>query len=277
MSCTNHSALSTTQTPEGNAIAGGMAAVDAGANMGNTQSGAISSRWNLDSLWIRSAFAGMGCGGYAVQDSCSSGVKEAIYSNCSHWGGSLSGTERLTYSDSGCAMGTGSGQSITREAMLTRQGLSGGSIVTDSANTSTAYDGTEIGAGSTITYNGTAYELEIAGAHKVQSLTSGATEFDVSVMTSSPMTLTGALSGSRVVDGGSVTVYHNSAKYTAVLVPHSLTYALASCCHPVGGSIDITYSGSLTGSGTVTFPGACGTANLSINGHPELITIQGCE
>lgn len=279
VSCTTHNGLTTnTQTNEGNAVAGGMAAVDGGANMANMQSGAISYRWSPESLWIRSAMASVSCGEFAVQDACSSGEKEAIYLNCSSWGGSLSGTAKLTYSDSDCAFGTSAGQTLIRAAMLTRQGLSGGSIVTDSVNDSKAYDGTIVGAGATLTYDGNVnYELSIAGVHKVQSLNSGATVFDESVMTTAPISLTGELDGARAIDGGSITVFHNSAKYKAVMVPHQLTYTHSNCCHPTGGSIDITYYGSLTGSGTVTFPGACGVANLSINGHSETITIQGCE
>jgi hypothetical protein len=268
------------------AVQSGASAISGGANAGNSQTGAISKSFtatpsenfaaHLEQAISPNAYATVGCGQFAVQDACSSGSKSANYVNCLTWGGVINGSIDLTYSSATCAMATGN--SLIRKVNLTRDGIFGATITTDSTNPSTAYDGTAVGAGATITNTGSGtYTYSLDGVHKVRTTPLGKTAYDVNVMTSSPMTLSGSLSGNRTVDGGSVVVYHNLAKYTAIFTPHNLSYNSATCCHPTSGTLDVSYSGSVNGGGSVSFNSTCGLVTLTLDGESQEVNLHGCE
>jgi len=77
------------------------------------------------------------------------------------------------------------------------------------------------------------------------------------------------------MNGGSLEVNHNLAGFTAIFTPSNLQWS-AGCCHPVAGSLAVTYSGSKTGTATVSFNG-CGSATVNQDGQSQAVEFSYCE
>lgn len=211
----------------------------------------------------------------AYQSTCNLGLKSASYDACNPTGTnlSISGQVQLSYSHSSCTMTT-IGDSVVRSYSLNISGPRGG-VLSHSSDLATDYKGSSYGGGGKMTLVSGGWSLEILGRHtdlnirnlKVMSL---------STRTVSPVSVTGSLSRvSRVMDGGQIEVNHNFAKFTTTMVPQNLRWT-ANCCHPTSGSLGLTFSGSKTGSATVTFQG-CGSAQVDRDGQSSLIELSYCE
>lgn len=215
--------------------------------------------------------------GRAYDQSCSVGVKTVTYSGCQIGSAfSLSGSVTLTYSDNGCALDVG--DNVVRTYDHTISGPRGGAIQTTSTLRSD-YRGTQIGGGGRLERTGlTAWQIDILGKHKIGTR-NGRTLFDVSARTTTPVAVTGTLGRSgRTISSGAIEINHNRAQFTAV-------YSVAAgqplvwnstCCHPVSGQLNATYSGSISGAGSVTFNG-CGSAQLSKDGSTRTLSLGYCE
>lgn len=208
---------------------------------------------------------------------CSAGVQTVTYDSCT---GPLdlitaSGDVTLTYSSANCTM-TSTGDSVSRTYDLTLNGPRSGVLTLTSENTA-PYDTNvaAFGGGGKLTKTSSGYSLEILGKHK--SFSSRGTErFNVSMKTSSAVTVTGGLTrASRTVNGGELIVYHNLARFTATIQPVNLTYTSASC-HPATGSLNVTFAGNVTGTATVTFNGD-GSATVDHGGTVSTFTLSYCE
>ena len=135
--------------------------------------------------------------------------------------------------------------------------------------------GNTFGGGGRLTKTAGGWTVEVLGKNKRFSR-GGRELFNISTRTLTPISVTGSLSrASRVVNGGSFEVIHNKAQFVATYVPSNLTWSSA-CCHPVSGSLAVTYAGSVTGSSSVTFNG-CGTATMVKDGLSSQITLNYCE
>ncbi|MGE0762381.1 MAG: hypothetical protein AB7N80_03785 [Bdellovibrionales bacterium] len=214
----------------------------------------------------------------ALYEMCVSGVSSAtrstLYSNCSLPSGrTLNGSVTLTYSDLSCNLDVG--DSVNRSYDFAMNGLYGGQLLVSSAS-HTDYRGNSIGGGGNLTRLGAnSWQIDVAGKRKT-FVRSGNTFFDIQVRTTAPMNVLNTLArNGRVVDGGSFEVIHNLAKFTATYTPSQLTWS-GTCCHPISGSLSVSYSGSVTGSGSVTFNG-CGSATLVKGGLSQDININYCE
>ncbi len=215
--------------------------------------------------------------GRAYDQSCSVGVKSISYSTCGIGSAfTLSGSVTLTYSNNSCALNIG--ENVVRTYDHTISGPRSGTIQTTSTLRSD-YRGTQISGGGRLERTGAAaWQIDILGKHKI-GMRNGRTLFDISARTTTPIALTGTLDRSgRTVSSGAIEVNHNRAQFTAV-------YAVAagqplvwnsSCCHPVSGQLNATYTGSLSGSGSVTFNG-CGSAQLSKDGTTRTLSLGYCE
>ena len=208
----------------------------------------------------------------AVAQACNIGVKQANYSNCGTVF-DLNGSVTLTYSDMGCSMAN-VGDSVVRTYDYTIEGPRGG-ILTNSSLIKATYDGTQLSGGARLERAASGWLLNISGKHK--SLSRNDREiFDISIETPTQLEVSGGLSrASRQVNNGSLKVYHNLAEFSAEFSANNLQWN-ASCCHPVSGSLSVNYSGSVTGSATVTFNG-CGTATHEKDGLSQDITLSYCE
>ncbi len=213
----------------------------------------------------------------AFLQSCSNGVKEIEYSNCSTLNGvrQMEGHVKLTFSNSSCAMSS-NGDSVTRTYNTEISGPRGG-VVSNSSDAAQDYRlGTAYGGGAKITKTSLGYNLDILGKHKRMDR-NGRQLFNVSVRTLQTLEVTGGLSrAARRVSNGQLEVNHNLAKFSSVITANNIQWGDCSC-YPVSGSLSIAFSGTKTGSATVTFTNECGVASLQENGQTSKIELSYCE
>ncbi|MCB0384500.1 MAG: hypothetical protein KDD43_03835 [Bdellovibrionales bacterium] len=229
---------------------------------------------NIAELFLPRAYAAT-CSRAALE-TCSSGVKTATYSACDISGTllSLDGSVTLTYSDSGCGMASAS-DNVTRTYDYTITGPRGGNLQVFSTAL-TDYRGTSISGGGKLTNTGSNWEVQVLGKNKILKTAGGVTIMSHSIRTLSNVTITGGLSrSSRVMNGGQVEVNHNLAKFTAVYTPNNLQWS-STCCHPVSGSLSVTFDGTVTGTGSVVFNG-CGSATVAKDDKERNISLSYCE
>jgi hypothetical protein len=211
----------------------------------------------------------------AVSMACSAGVRTSSYAGCSGVDASRSfqGSVTLNYSQAACTMAS-NGDTVTRTYNVAITGPRGG-VISNSSDPHTTYGGSSISGGGRLTKQAGGYALDILGRNSVVTRNSR-TLVDISVHTSSPVNVIGSLArGSRTLDSGAIVVDHNLAKFTATFTPSNLVYS-AACCYPVSGSMAVTYTGSKTGSGSVTF-NSCGSATVNYNGTSQDIALSYCE
>lgn len=170
----------------------------------------------------------------------------------------------------------------------------GRKVVTDTSG-GTAYDGTVLvsggvkttraasGSGRTISMN-----PSNSAVHKVATSRRGASLFDyyvqpnISVTGALKNTSANGLSGSRTMTG-TVTIYHNLAKYTATNTFNSVVWGDSTCCYPTSGTVTATYSGTNkpADSSTMTFSTTCGSATFaSTSGSSTTsttVTLENCQ
>lgn len=109
--------------------------------------------------------------------------------------------------------------------------------------------------------------VEMLGTNKVGYNSSGTKVFDhtFSTLNGAPLTMTG-LAATRQVTGGTVIFQHNLAKFTATTsIVTALAYTDIACCHPATGSVQLTYTGSKTGTETISF-GSCSVSGGTATG-----------
>lgn len=216
------------------------------------------------------------CTGRAYNQTCSSGVRSISYNNCSIGVSShtLSGNVSLTYSDtSNCEVDT-NGETVTRTYDFTRTTGWGAKVRTFSS-TKTDYEGNSYGGGGRLTRTASGFDLTILGKHRTRTTAGGRAALDISMRTTSDIGLDKLARNNRTVNGGTFVIAHNLSKYKVSLSPSNLTYT-SSCCYPTGGTINVTYSGIISGSGSVTFT-SCGNATLSRDAESYDISFYSCE
>lgn len=224
---------------------------------------------------ISTAYAAT-CSGRAIGQSCVSGVRSIAYSSCTIGASAqtLSGNVSLTYSDSANCDINVDGESVTRTFDYTRTTSWGATIQTFSTS-KTDYAGDTYGGGSVLTKTATGYDLEIKGKHKVRTSVRNRARLDLSIKTAQNITFDSLDRSSRTVSGGALEIAHNLAKYKVRLEPNNVVYD-ASCCYPVGGTLNVTYTGSVTGTGSVTFT-SCGQATVTKGADSYDIEFYSCE
>lgn len=207
--------------------------------------------------------------------SCESGVKSAIYNGCSVGtrGASYSGEATLSYSDSSCQM-LSYGDYVVRTYDIVFTGPKGFTKINISSEPSQNYLGETHSGGGRLTKTATGYELEVLGRNQQVNF-NGRLVASQSIKTTTPIQVVGGLARtSRLINGGELVVSRNLAKYKAKFTPNNVQYS-NSCCHPVSGSLSITYEGSKTGSATLTFLG-CGSAQYEKDDLKRDVTLSYC-
>lgn len=210
-------------------------------------------------------------------------TQTATYAGCSIGSSlyTLTGTAVIAYTNATCNtnFATTAGATATRVVSLVRTGPAGGQLTTVTEAHS-AYDGTSIGAGQVLAMGSPANSatLAIAGVHKTFTI-GGKTIFDHSIMTTTPITANSTLSrAGRSISAGAVAIYHNLAKYTATYTVSSPLVWTSGCCYPTSGTVTAAFTGSLSGTGSVTFSSTCGTATITrSNGDTQNFTMSYCE
>lgn len=224
---------------------------------------------------MKSAYAAT-CSGRAAGQFCSGGEKNITYSDCDIYNSNqtLNGNVKLVYSDtSNCDIDT-VGESVTRTYDFTRTTGWGAQIRTHSEN-KTDYEGNNYGGGAVLTNTASGYEVEILGKHKERTSAAGRARMDVSIRTTSPLSFDELDRDNRTVNSGTLVVAHNILNYKVEMSPNNLEYS-SSCCYPIGGTMDLTYSGTISASGVVSFNG-CGSATVTRADESYEIEFYSCE
>ncbi len=215
--------------------------------------------------------------GRAVDQACSGGVKTASFSQCDlpYSRATLNGSITLTYSDAGCSL-SALNSTVNRTYDLSFNGPRGGLLTLKSAMSNDYRGGASYGGGGKLTKTASGFDLEILGRHSDLSYR-GRPLVDVSVRTLQPVAINQVLRNGRTMNGGQIEVNHNLAQFTAVFSPNNLQWS-NNCCHPVSGTMAVAYSGSKTGSATVSFSSACGSATVvDQDGQSTEVTLSYCE
>lgn len=235
---------------------------------------------------IQSSIAGTSCPTILSQSSsCSSGDLTLTYDDCSfaHSSATWSGTQTIAFSPS-CPTTMTVAQLMSSGITLTRTFGTGttetnasGEVTTIDTTTaaSSGYNSsvTVSGEGEQAVWSASGRTLQILGLHLTGS---GNEKYDHTI-NSTALTVSG-YGTNRALSNGTVTVQHNLAKYTAVVTISNLAWGLANCCHPTSGSFSTSYSGSVSGTETLTFSDtSCGAASLqSTSGATSAITLGHC-
>jgi hypothetical protein len=219
----------------------------------------------------------------AARSACSSSSDTITFNGCTVAGGAVSvtGSSTEVFTGSGastCTVPVATGNTVRRTSSGVTLTLAiGATLLTDTAG-GTAWDGTVIPATGTLISNTAGTRtITIDGTHRKLTGPKGRTWFDHFVTSTGGLTVTGTrISPPRVVTG-SARLYHNLAKYTANNTFNSVSWGSSSCCYPTAGSISSTFTGSKTGSTTLTFSNTCGAATfVDTDGTSSSVTLTQC-
>jgi hypothetical protein len=196
---------------------------------------------------------------------CAAGVRSATFDNCNVGIVTVDGSINLTFSETAACNIATVGDSVNRTGSLTLSALGGSLAITTP------------GGGQMLTRTATGFTFAVPGMERVLTLPSGRTLFDISTMTTSPLVITGTSRADMVIAGGTLVVTHNLAGYSVSLTPDNLTWT-PTCNCASSGSLTGTVSSSGPDDGktaTVTITG-CGTADVTIDGDSESVTLDRC-
>ncbi len=221
---------------------------------------------------------------------CAGTLRAVDWNSCTAGTATMSGGWTESYNSGACCSSFTNGCSMSRITSPTGSTItfaSGATLITSSEN-HTAYDGTAInGAANSISSvkgGGGDRTIAINGLRRILRGPKGTTWFNHSVVTSTPINITGAkvISQSRIINFGTVDVYHNIAGYKAstTFSPTTrVTWANPNCCHPTSGIITTVFNGSKAGTATLTFNStSCGAATLvDTDGSSYDTTFDQCE
>ncbi len=197
---------------------------------------------------------------------CAAGVRTAAFDNCNVGIITVDGSVNLTFSDAAVCNIATVGDSVNRTGSLTLSALGGSLAITTP------------GGGQTLTRTATGFSFAVPGMERVLTLPSGRTLFDISTMTpaGAPLTITGTSRSDMVITGGTLVVTHNLAGYSVSLTPDNLTWTPTCNCASSGSLTGTVSGGKEDGkSATVTLTG-CGTADVTIDGDTESVTLDRC-
>ena len=196
--------------------------------------------------------------------SCSAGVRTATFNGCTVGAITVDGSVNLTFSDTAACNIATVGDSVNRTGNLTLSASAGSLAITTP------------GGGQTLTRTATGFTFAVPGMERVLTLASGRTLFDIGTATSTPLTITGSSRADMVMVGGTLVVTHHLAGYSVSLTPDHLTWN-PTCNCASSGSLTGTVSGGKDDgkSAAVTITG-CGTADVTIDGDTESVTLDRC-
>jgi hypothetical protein len=221
------------------------------------------------------------CVAASVRSACNSSADTLTWSGCAVDGGvsTLSGTWTETYSVPACTQPLQTSETVTLTSSGSTLTLSGGATIATNTNAGTTWDGTSIPATGTSVSTGASLPLtrtiQINGTHRTALGADGSGIFDHHVTGSVTATGTRA-AGNRIVSG-SMTVFHNTVKYKAVLTLTNVAWGSATCCYPTSGSVTGALTGAVTGATTMTFTSACGSvAYVDEAGNTSTVTLNQC-
>ena len=237
-----------------------------------------------------------GDGGCSRTGSCDTTGTYAIstvsYYQCSGSENELNGIIKLQFNNNtDCELAVG--ETIWRTGTTTTTGLVPGSVAHSSLNFPTYYEYSDtsgitvVGGGSYVTkVSNDRYVMNILGNNVRRRLRNGTFDYDVSVSTTEvtgetdtdvhDISIQGDGSRGSRSASGTLMVYHNTNDFHAKMVLDGVSWGESNCCFPTSGSISLTYFGSKSGSGTMTFNG-CGTGKLVDDSGSKSIALKYCQ
>ncbi len=219
---------------------------------------------------------------YTSNRSCAGANCTISWSSCTIGTITMTGGWSEAYSSSGCTSTFGTGCSVTRTTAATTGSVatfSSGATLTTTSDSHQAYDGTTVSGGQSASNSSGTRTITINGIHRVLKGPRGRTWFDHSILTTTPITMTGSRSGgNRTISAGVLKIFHNRVSLTATNTFSSVVWGSSSCCYPTSGTISTTFSGSTTGTASLAFTSTCGTANFTdTNGSTSSVSLSYCE
>ena len=195
---------------------------------------------------------------------CTAGVRTATFNGCTVGAVSVDGSINLSFSDAAACNIAAVGDSVNRTGSLTLSALGGSLAITAP------------GGGQTLTRTATGFTFAVPGMERVLTLPSGRTLFDISTATTTPLTIRGSSRADFVMVSGTLVVTHNLADYAVSLTPDNLAWKASCNCASSGSLTGTVTSGKDSGkSASVTLTG-CGTADVTIDGDTESVTLDRC-
>lgn len=250
--------------------------------------GSIATDTESDSVGLMSIGPLATCSLATARSSCAGASSDTItvnWNGCTILAGkiTLTGGWTNTYNSAGtCTTAQSaalpSGGSVTRTTDSYVVTFRLGAYLTTDTTAHSAWDGSSIPATGVVTTNSSGTRtVVINGLHRVLRGPRGTKWFDHSI-TSSGMTITGTrAAGTRTVSG-SMTLYHNLARYTATSTFNSVQWGSSSCCYPTSGSISTTLTGAVSGTTTLTYSSTCGTATfVDTSGSLSSLELSYCQ
>jgi hypothetical protein len=249
--------------------------------------------------------------GHASTGTVSGAMITLAYSGCAPHNAPLAtwnGTQTLTFDNSttlsAYEAGTATSGTVTR-TFAGGVGTTAGTITASSPTYRTAGNGTVVymdsttadvqtcysggdgngdcashisAGGETTTFGSGTRTMTINGMRVVGAVNNSTTQptFDHTVYMPSALTISG-YGASKVISSGSITIYHNRAKYKAVsTITQALTWSSVSC-HPSSGQITTTCpAGSANATETFTYSSATSATVVDCSGNTTTVTPQHC-
>lgn len=169
---------------------------------------------------------------------------------------------------------------VSRTSSFLARRSADGSGVTISSGSHTNYAGVTIGGGVRTSFSPTGRTIDILGLKRTRTHSSGRTGFDHSIYSTSSLFVTGTrASGNRLVNSGAIRVDHNPLKFSTTISMSGLSWN-AACCHPVGGTLNLSLTGAVKGEYRVSLnPATCGQVEVGnlTSGETASATLATCE
>ena len=196
---------------------------------------------------------------------CTSGVRTETFDSCSFGSATVDGSVTLTFSDTAACSLSATSDSVDRTASFTLTGNYGGTLAVTSP-----------GGGQTLTRTDGGFTFAVPGMERVLTAPGGRTLFDISTATTTPLTITGSSRADFVIVSGTLVVTHNLADYAVSLTPDNLAWTPSCNCASSGSLTGTVTAGEDSGkSASVSITG-CGTADVTIDGDTESVTLDRC-
>ncbi len=235
-----------------------------GASVGELMASADESASNTSTAAAVAASGTAPCYPFTFS-ACSAGVRTETFSSCTFGKAVVDGAVTLTFSDTAnCAMAA-TGDSVNRSADFTVTGPYGGTLTVNSP-----------GGGQTLTRTASGFDFAVPGMERLLLGPRGATLFDITTETTTPLSITGSSRSDFTIASGALLVTHHVAGYSVALTPDNLAWSPSCNCAVSGKLTGRVIGGPENGnSATVTITG-CGTADVDIDGDSESVTMDRC-
>lgn len=240
---------------------------------------------------IPSAFAAEECPDLRTASCDADGNIELTYANCTRHRTVWNGSERFAFSSLAVCNARLTAKAVPTSGSVLRTFGEGAATTVTIGNRQVSLDTSEasgydnpVSGGVSVAFSANGdgdpvRTIDIRGIHQSgKNVRRDKEVWNVTVSTdvAKPLKIVGSGKDKEISEGRTV-IQHNLAKYTAeadIVIP--LTFA-AGCCHPVAGAVETTFSGSKSGTQTLTFSSTCGVGTLKASdGSETSVQLQSC-